>query len=63
MTQHGKEASLQVAELFEPNKCLIMNMELKDANEYLKTNQREKFSRYMVELQSPFTPAGISKLS
>ena len=59
---HGKEASLQVAELFEPNKCLIMNMELKDANEYLKTNQREKFSSTWWN-SKPFTPAGIRNLA
>ena len=51
----GKEASLKVAELFEPNKCLIMNMELKDANEYLKTNQREKFNSTLVELKAFYT--------
>ena len=58
----GKEASLEVADLFEPNKCLIMDMELKDANEYLKTNQREKFSKCWWN-SSPFTPAGIVNLA
>ena len=58
----GKEASLQVAELFEPNKCLIMNMELKDANEYLKTNQREKFNTTWWNSKT-FTPAGIVNLA
>jgi len=58
----GREASLQVAELFEPNKCLIMNMELKDANEYLKTNQREKFNTTWWNSKT-FTPAGIVNLA
>ena len=58
----GKEASLKVAELFEPNKCLIMNMELKDANEYLKTNQREKFNSTWWNSKT-FTPAGIVNLA
>ena len=58
----GREASLQVAELFEPNKCLIMNMELKDANEYLKTNQREKFNSTWWNSKT-FTPAGIVNLA
>ena len=58
----GREAGLKVAGLFEPNKCLIMDMELKDANEYLKTNQREKFSKDWWNA-SPFTPAGIVNLS
>jgi twinkle protein len=60
--KHGKEASLKVAELFQPNKCLIMNMELKDANEYLKTNQREKFNSTWWNSKT-FTPAGIVNLS
>ena len=58
----GKEAALQVADLFEPNKCLIMDMDLKDANDYLKTNQREKFNRCWWNA-SPFTPAGIVNLA
>ena len=58
----GKEAALKVAELFEPNKCLIMNMELKDANEYLKTNQREKFNSTWWNSKT-FTPAGIRNLA
>jgi twinkle protein len=58
----GKEAALLVADLFEPNKCLIMDMEFKDANEYLKTNQREKFSKAWWNAR-PFTPVGIVNLA
>ena len=41
--QPGKEAALEVARLFEPNKCRICNLSLKDANEFLKMGQTEKF--------------------
>ena len=33
MDKQGREASEKVAQLFSPNKCKIMNMEFKDANE------------------------------
>ena len=58
----GKEAALQVAELFEPNKCKIFDMDLKDANEYIKTNQRKKFSDDWWNART-FTPAGIVNLA
>ena len=53
-----REASEKVAQLFSPNKCKIMNMEFKDANEYLKMGKREKFSQAWWNAQS-YTPAGI----
>ena len=59
--EHGKKAASQVAQVFEPNKCLIMDMEMKDANEYIKQNKREQFSRSWWNAK-PFTPAGIIRL-
>ena len=58
----GREAALKVAELFDPNKCKIIELELKDANEYLKTNQRKKFSDDWWNART-FTPAGIVNLA
>ena len=43
--KQGQEASKAVAQLFEPNKCKIVHLELKDANEYLKMNRREDFTK------------------
>jgi len=57
----GREAAEKVARLFEPNKCKIMNLELKDANEYLKTGQREKFTQAWWNAKT-YTPAGIINL-
>ena len=54
--EHGK-----VAQLFEPNKCKIMRMELKDANEYLMKGQRQKFMSEWWEADV-YTPAGIVNL-
>ena len=62
MDKQGREASEKVAQLFSPNKCKIMNMEFKDANEYLKMGKREKFSQAWWNSQ-PYTPAGIINLS
>ena len=62
MDKQGREASEKVAQLFSPNKCKIMNMEFKDANEYLKMGKREKFSQAWWNAQS-YTPAGIVNLS
>ena len=42
-------------------KCKIMDMKLKDANEYLKENKREEFTRGWWDA-SPYTPAGIIRL-
>ena len=61
MDKQGREASEKVAQLFSPNKCKIMHMEHKDANEYLKMNKREQFSRAWWNAQ-PYTPAGIVNL-
>ena len=60
--QQGKDAQQAVAKLFEPNKCKIMNLELKDANEYLKVGQREKFVQTWWNAQT-YTPAGIINLA
>jgi len=58
----GREAARKVAQLFEPNKCKIINLELKDANEYLKLNQREKFTHLWWDAKT-YTPAGIINLA
>jgi len=58
----GREASQKVAQLFEPNKCKIVSLELKDANEYLKTGQREKFTQAWWNSKT-YTPAGIINLA
>ena len=60
--QQGKDAAQEVAKLFEPNKCKIMELELKDANEYLKTGQREKFTQAWWSART-YTPAGIINLA
>ena len=57
----GKEAAEKVAQLFEPNKCRIIHLEYKDANEYLKMNKRKKFTEEWWNAK-PFTPAGIINL-
>ena len=61
MDKQGREASEKVAQLFAPNKCKVMHMEHKDANEYLKMNKREQFSRAWWNAK-PYTPAGIVNL-
>ena len=61
MDKDGRKASEQVAQLFSPNKCKIMHMEHKDANEYLQVNKREEFTRAWWNAQ-PYTPAGIVNL-
>jgi twinkle protein len=58
----GREASKLVAQLFEPNKCKIVNLELKDANEYLKMGRREDFTKVWWNAK-PYTPAGIVNLA
>ena len=60
--KQGKEASQKVAQLFEPNKCKILTLEMKDANEYLKMNQRKKFYDEWWDAKT-YTPAGILNLS
>jgi len=59
--EHGKKAALQVADLFEPNKCKIVNLDLKDANDYLKLNRREDFTKAWWAARV-HTPAGIVNL-
>jgi len=61
MDKQGREASERVAQLFSPNKCKVMHMEHKDANEYLKMNKREQFSRAWWNAKT-YTPAGIVNL-
>ncbi len=54
----GRATASKVAQLFSPNKCKVVNLDLKDANEYLKTGKREHFMRNWWNAKS-FTPAGI----
>ena len=60
--QAGKEAALEVARLFEPNKCRICSLSLKDANEFLKVGQTEKFIKEWWAAET-YTPAGIINLA
>jgi len=60
--EHGKKAANQVAQIFEPNRCKIVDLKLKDANEYLSQNKREEFTRLWWEAK-PYTPAGIYNLA
>jgi len=57
----GMDAANKVAQVFEPLKCKIMNLNLKDANEYLQQNKREEFTRAFWSA-TPYTPAGIIRL-
>ena len=59
--EQGREATQKVAQLFEPNKCKIMKMALKDANEYLKMGRAVQFTNEFWNAQ-PYTPAGIINL-
>ena len=59
--EHGKKAAEAVAQIFEPNKCRIMQLSMKDANEYIKSNQRELFTKNWWDAKA-FTPAGIVNL-
>ena len=59
--EQGREATQKVAQLFEPNKCKIMKMALKDANEYLKMGRAVQFTTAFWNAQ-PYTPAGITNL-
>jgi len=60
--KQGKEASEKVAQLFEPNKCKIIQLELKDANEYMKAGQGQKFTQAWWNAKH-YTPAGIINLA
>jgi len=57
----GREAAAKVAAIFEPNKCKIVKLKAKDANEYLKHGKSEEFIKRWWEAQ-PYTPAGIVNL-
>ena len=59
--KQGKDAAQDVAKIFEPNKCRIVNLDLKDPNEYLQVNQRERFTKAWWDAD-PYTPAGIINL-
>ena len=58
----GKKAAQAVAQIFEPNKCKILSLNLKDPNEYLKVGKREKFMQEWWNAK-PYTPAGIINLA
>ena len=59
--EHGNAAAAKVASLFEPNKCRIVNLKAKDANEYLKHGKTEEFINRWWDA-APYTPAGIVNL-
>ena len=57
----GKSSAEKVATLFEPSKCKIVDLEYKDANEYLIAGQSTAFvSKWWNAI--PYTPAGIKNL-
>lgn len=57
----GKKASDKVATLFEPHKCKIVELDYKDANEYLVAGQSQAFvNKWWNAI--PYTPAGIKNL-
>jgi len=58
----GKKAEAKVASLFSPNKCKIVRLDLKDANEYLKAGKFEDFTKAWWAA-SVYTPAGIINLA
>lgn len=55
----GKRATEDVANLFEPNKCKVVNLApLKDVGDYLSQSKVEDYTRRWWNAQ-PFTPEGI----
>ena len=54
----GREASRRVAELFPPKKVSIVNLSLKDPNEYLVNEKKADFIHRYYEAK-PYTPEGI----
>jgi twinkle protein len=55
----GKRATEDVANLFEPNKCKVVNLApMKDVGEYLAESKVEDYTRRWWNAQ-PFTPEGI----
>ena len=61
MDKAGRKATEEVAQLFAPNKCKIVHLEHKDANEYLKMGGNTAFTQAWWNAQ-PYTPAGIINL-
>lgn len=59
----GRKAAEAVANVFEPTKCKIVPMKLKDANEYLKTGRSHEWLNDCWWKAEPFTPAGIINLA
>tara|TARA_R110000744_G_scaffold46911_5_gene103538 strand:+ start:7239 stop:8894 length:1656 start_codon:yes stop_codon:yes gene_type:complete len=57
----GHKAEAAIAALFEPNKCKIIKMALKDPNEYLVAGKRSEFVDCWWRA-APYTPAGIVNL-
>ena len=57
----GREAAVSLAQIFEPNKCKIVNLKAKDASEYLKAGKTAEFVQRWWEAKT-FTPAGIVNL-
>lgn len=58
----GQKAAAEVAKVFEPKKVRIMQMEHKDANEYLKAGEFKKFVNAWHNAEV-YTPAGILNLA
>ena len=58
----GIEASQKVAQLFEPNKCKIVRLDHKDANEYHKLGKSKDFVQDWWSAEA-YTPAGIMNLA
>ena len=54
----GREASRRVAELFPPKKVHIVNLNLKDANDYLMQDKQKEFKDRFYAAQT-YTPEGI----
>ena len=54
----GREASRRVAELFPPKKVSIVNLSLKDPNEYLVKDKKADFLHRYYEAKA-YTPEGI----
>jgi twinkle protein len=54
----GQQHVDKIAGLFEPNKCKIVNMTMKDPSEYLVAHKRELFIKEWWAAET-YTPAGI----
>ena len=57
----GKKASEQVAQLFSPKKCRVINLDLNDPSAYLMEGKETEFIRDWWNAE-PYTPAGIVNL-